>query len=107
MDIAKRYGKMSNPTESIEGDLVFCLIQDQLMKERFSFNSGISNEATVSIDSISEKNIKKSLKIKNDDKLQINVKKVFTNATDLSAMLKLSQAELKKIFKMIYFNLPS
>ena len=29
--------------------------------------------------------------------MQINVKKVFTNATDLSAMLKLSQAELENL----------
>ena len=96
-DIAKRYGKMSNPSESIEGDLIYCLIQE-LDSEGNINNSGISNEATVSIDSIKDKKHKKRfLKIKPDDKLQINVKKVFTNATDLSAMLKLSQAELENL----------
>tara|TARA_B100001057_G_scaffold73601_1_gene67995 strand:+ start:136 stop:1488 length:1353 start_codon:yes stop_codon:yes gene_type:complete len=109
-DIAKRYGKMTNPSESIAGDLVYCLIQ-QLDATGEIDASGISNEATVSIDSIKDKKFQKQfIKIKADDILKLNVKEVFTNKADLAAMLKVSQGELEKLesnqfqFKVIRIN---
>ena len=109
-DIAKRYGKMTNPSESIAGDLVYCLIQ-QLDATGEIDASGISNEATVSIDSIKDKKFQKQfVKIKADDILKLNVKEVFTNKADLAAMLKVSQGELEKLesnqfqFKVIRIN---
>ena len=109
-DIAKRYGKMTNPSESIAGDLVYCLIQ-QLDATGEIDTSGISNEATVSIDSIKDKKFQKQfIKIKADDILKLNVKEVFTNNSDLAAMLKVSQGELENLesnqfqFKVIRIN---
>jgi len=109
-DIAKRYGKMTNPSESIAGDLVYCLIQ-QLDATGEIDASGISNEATVSIDSIKDKKFQKQfIKIKADDILKLNVKEVFTNNSDLAAMLKVSQGELENLesnqfqFKVIRIN---
>ena len=109
-DIAKRYGKMTNPSESIAGDLVYCLIQ-QLDATGEIDESGISNEATVSIDSIKDKKFQKQfIKIKADDILKLNVKEVFTNKADLAAMLKVSQGELENLesnqfqFKVIRIN---
>ena len=109
-DIAKRYGKMTNPSESIAGDLVYCLIQ-QLDATGEIDSSGISNEATVSIDSIKDKKFQKQfIKIKADDILKLNVKEVFTNKADLAAMLKVSQGELENLesnqfqFKVIRIN---
>ena len=109
-DIAKRYGKMTNPSESIAGDLVYCLIQ-QLDATGEIDASGISNEATVSIDSIKDKKFQKQfIKIKADDILKFNVKEVFTNKADLAAMLKVSQGELENLesnqfqFKVIRIN---
>jgi len=109
-DIAKRYGKMTNPSESIAGDLVYCLIQ-QLDGTGEIDASGISNEATVSIDSIKDKKFQKQfIKIKADDILKLNVKEVFTNKADLAAMLKVSQGELENLesnqfqFKVIRIN---
>ena len=109
-DIAKRYGKMTNPSESIAGDLVYCLIQ-QLDATGEIDASGISNEATVSIDSIKDKKFQKQfIKIKADDILKLNVKEVFTNKSDLAAMLKVSQGELENLesnqfqFKVIRIN---
>ena len=109
-DIAKRYGKMTNPSESIAGDLVYCLIQ-QLDATGEIDASGISNEATVSIDSIKDKKFQKQfIKIKADDILKLNVKEVFTNKADLAAMLKVSQDELENLesnkfqFKVIRIN---
>ena len=109
-DIAKRYGKMTNPSESIAGDLVYCLIQ-QLDATGEIDASGISNEATVSIDSIKDKKFQKQfIKIKANDILKLNVKEVFTNKADLAAMLKVSQGELENLesnqfqFKVIRIN---
>ena len=96
-DIAKRYGKMSNPSKSIAGDLVYCLIQ-QLDSNGNIDSSGISNEATVSIDTIKEKKYQKMfIGVEPDVKFNLNVKKVFTNKSDLSAMLKISQGELENL----------
>ncbi len=96
-DIAKRYGKMSNPSKSISGDLVYCLIQ-QLDSNGNIDSSGISNEATVSIDTIKEKKYQKMfIGVEPDVKFNLNVKKVFSNKSDLSAMLKISQGELENL----------
>lgn len=101
---------MTNPSESIAGDLVYCLIQ-QLDATGEIDASGISNEATVSIDSIKDKKFQKQfIKIKADDILKLNVKEVFTNKADLAAMLKVSQGELENLesnqfqFKVIRIN---
>ena len=50
-DIAKRYGKMSNPEVSVEGDLIFCAIS-QLDVDGNVMSNGISNEATVAMEYI-------------------------------------------------------
>ena len=96
-DIAKRYGKMSNPSKSIAGDLVYCLIQ-QLDSNGNIDSTGISNEAAVSIDTIKEKKYQKMfIGVEPDVKFNLNVKKVFSNKSDLSAMLKISQGELENL----------
>jgi trigger factor len=94
-DIAKRYGKMSNPEVSEKGDMVFCAI-NQLDVNGVLMKNGISNDATVSIDVIKDKkNQKKFLGLKKDDNLILNVVSTFTNQTDLAAMLNISADELK------------
>ena len=101
-DIAKRYGKMSNPSKSIAGDLVYCLIQ-QLDSNGNIDSSGISNEATVSIDTIKEKKYQKMfIGVEPDVKFNLNVKKVFSNKSDLSAMLKISQGELENLSNELF-----
>ena len=86
-DIAKRYGKMGNIDISEEGDLVFCNIE-QLDVDGELMKNGIKNEATVSMDFIADKKIKKQfVGVKPDDILKINVNKAFTNHSDLGAML--------------------
>ena len=93
-DIAKRYGKMSNPLESKDGDLIYCAIS-QLDANGEVMTNGISNEATVSIDTIKEKKYqKKFIGLKAEDKLELKVLDVFKNHTDLAAMLKIEQTQL-------------
>ena len=89
-DIAKRYGKMSNPEVSVEGDLIFCAIA-QLDVDGNVMSNGISNEATVAMEYIADAKIKKQfVGIKKDDVLKVNVMKAFTNHSDLGSMLNVS-----------------
>jgi len=93
-DIAKRYGKMSNPEVSVEGDLIFCAIS-QLDIDGNVMSNGISNEATVSMQYISDNKIKKQfIGVKKDDVLKVNVMKAFTNHSDLGSMLNVSHDAL-------------
>jgi trigger factor len=96
-DIAKRNGEMNNVDTSEEGDLVFCSIK-QLDAKGIIILDGVSNEATVSMDHISDKGIKrKFIGLKTNDILNINVMKAFTNHADLAAMLAISREEIKTL----------
>ena len=96
-DIAKRYGKMSNPEVSQEGDLVFCSI-NQLDVDGNVMENGIKNDATVSMDYITDKKIKKQfVGVKADDVITVNVMKAFTNHSDLGAMLNVSHEAIHNL----------
>ena len=96
-DIAKRYGKMSNPEVSVEGDLIFCAIS-QLDVDGSVMSNGISNEATVAMEYIADAKIKKQfVGVKKDDVLKVNVMKAFTNHSDLGSMLNVSHDALHNL----------
>ena len=96
-DIAKRYGKMGNIDISEEGDLVFCNIE-QLDVDGEVMKNGIKNEATVSMDFIADKKIKKQfVGVKPDDILKINVNKALTNHSDLGAMLNVKHEAIHNL----------
>lgn len=96
-DIAKRYGKMSNPEVSVEGDLIFCAI-DQLDVDGNVMSNGISNEATVAMEYIADAKVKKQfVGVKKDDVLKVNVMKAFTNHSDLGSMLNVSHDALHSL----------
>jgi len=96
-DIAKRYGKMSNPEVSVEGDLIFCSIE-QLDVTGKVMPDGIKNEATVSMDYIADSEIKKRFSgLQKDDLLTINVMKSFTNHADLAAMLNVDHPAIHNL----------
>jgi trigger factor len=96
-DIAKKYGKMSNPEVSVDGDLIFCIIE-QLDQNGGVLSNGIKHEATVSMDFISDSKIKnKFIGLKANSFLTVNVLKAFTNHTDLAAMLNVEQAALHSL----------
>ena len=96
-DIAKRYGKMSNPEASVEGDLIFCTIE-QLDVDGIVMDNGIKNDATVAMDYIADKKIKKQfVGVKTDDLITINVMKAFTNHSDLGAMLNVDHTAIHNL----------
>ena len=57
---------MINPDISIDGDLIFCNIQ-QLNDNKEIIENGIKNDATVSMDYISDQKLKKNLLVKKGD----------------------------------------
>ncbi len=96
-DIAKRYGKMSNPEASVEGDLIFCTIE-QLDVDGIVMDNGIKNDATVAMDYIADMKIKKQfVGVKTDDLITVNVMKAFTNHSDLGAMLNVDHAAIHNL----------
>jgi trigger factor len=96
-DIAKRYGKMGNMDVSEEGDLVFCNIE-QIDVDGKVMENGIKNEATVSMDFIVDKKIKKQfVGVKSGDSFKINVIKAFTNHSDLGAMLNVKHEAIHNL----------
>ena len=96
-DIAKRYGKMSNPEASVEGDLIFCTIE-QLDVDGIVMDNGIKNDATVAMDYITDKKIKKQfVGVKTDDLITVNVMKAFTNHSDLGAMLNVDHTAIHNL----------
>lgn len=96
-DIAKRYGKMSNPEASVEGDLIFCTIE-QLDVDGIVMDNGIKNDATVAMDYIADKKIKKQfVGVKTDDVITVNVIKAFTNHSDLGAMLNVDHSAIHNL----------
>jgi len=96
-DIAKRYGKMGNMDVSEEGDLVFCNIE-QIDVDGKVMEKGIKNEATVSMDFIADKKIKKQfVGVKSGDSFKINVIKAFTNHSDLGAMLNVKHEAIHNL----------
>jgi trigger factor len=96
-DIAKRYGTMGNIEVSEKGDLVFCNIE-QVDVDGNVMENGIKNEATVSMDFVADKKIKKQfIGVKSGDAFKINVMKAFTNHSDLSAMLNVSHEAIHNL----------
>ena len=96
-DIAKRYGKMSNPEVSVQGDLIFCAIE-QLDIDGAVMDNGIKNDATVAMDYIKDLKIKnRFIGLKKDDLLNVNVMKTFTNHADLAAMLNVDHAAIQNL----------
>ena len=96
-DIAKRYGKMSSVNKSIDGDLIFCIIE-QLDSTGNILKNGISNEATVSMDYIKDDKMKKMfLGLNVSDEISLNIKTAFSNISDLSAMLAVDQNTVENL----------
>ncbi len=96
-DLAKRYGIMSNPIISESGDLIFCTI-NQLDIDGNVMKNGIKNDASVSLDYIPDRKIKKLfIGVKIDDIIKVNVIKAFKNHSDLAAMLNVDNTTISNL----------
>ena len=98
-DIAKRYGKMSSPDKVEAKDLVYGTFKE-LSDDGLEKDNGISNQASVSLEFITNK-IKKAAFIgaQKGTVIILEPKKDFNNDTDAAAMINVN--------KEVYANLTS
>ncbi len=90
-DIAKRYGKMSSPEKVEDKDLVYGTFHE-LDAQGNALEGGITNQASVSVDTIKTKKLKNEfLGSKKGAVFTLDPKKSFQNDTDAAAMLNIDK----------------
>ncbi|NVO02498.1 MAG: trigger factor [Bacteroidetes bacterium] len=104
-DIRKRYGKFSTPETSEDGDLLYGEFKE-LDDAGNVIENGITNKASLSLEFIKSKTIKKSLiGLKKDDELTIDVAKATQNLTETAAILAITKEEAEKLKSNFKFTL--
>src|SRR5690606_31982262 len=92
-NLRRSYGKMTNPEVSEDGDVLYSELK-QLDAEGNALEGGIVNTASVRTDLVDDKKIKKTLiGLKKDDELNVDLKKAFKNASDISRILGIQDEE--------------
>ena len=104
-DIRKRYGKFSTPETSEDGDLLYGEFKE-LDEVGNVIENGITNKASLSLEFIKSKTIKKSLiGLKKDDELTIDIAKATQNLTETAAILAITKEEAEKLKSNFKFTL--
>ena len=108
-NLRRSYGKMTNPEVSEDGDVLYSELK-QLDAEGNELEGGIVNTASVRTDLVDDKKIKKTLiGLKKDDELNVDVKKAFKNASDISRILGIQDEEVASLenttFKLTVKNI--
>ena len=95
-DLAKRYGKMSEPNEAGEDDLLVGTLIELEKKEIKP--GGIMSETTISLEHLEDKKSKKVLVgAKVGSEINVNISKLATSDADLSKLLGMSIPEAKAV----------
>lgn len=103
-DIARRYGKLSEPEESGDKDLLIGTLV-QLDENDDILEGGIMNDATVSLEFIDDKKTVKSLTgLKPGDNVVVDPHKISKGHDDLGKMLGISHAEVHDLKGNFRFN---
>ena len=108
-NLRKSYGKMTNPEVSAEDDVLYAELA-QLSPDGSVFEEGISNTASIRLDSIKDEAISKSLVgLKIDDVVELDIKKAFDNdAAAIAKVLNIPEedaAELQSKFRLTVKNI--
>lgn len=95
-DLARRYGKMSNPEVSEADDMLFGKFEE--LENGNPKEGGIANSSVLIIKSVTDSSLQKSLiGLKPDDVIELDPKKVSEHETDVAAALGVKPADLKNI----------
>jgi trigger factor len=108
-NLRKSYGKMTNPEVSAEDDVLYAELV-QLSSDGSVFEEGISNTASIRLDSIKDETISKSLVgLKIDDVVELDIKKAFDNdAAAIAKVLNIPEqdaTELQSNFRLTVRNI--
>lgn len=107
-NIRRSYGKMTNPAESADDDVLYSELK-QLSPDGSVFEGGITNTTSVRLDQILDEEVKSSLLgLKKGDVVTIDLNKAFGNdAVKIAALLKIDEetaAGLKSNFQLTVKN---
>ena len=103
-DVAKRYGKMSNPEIAEADDMVFGKFEE-LDGEGNVKEGGINHSSVIIIDAVTDKKVQKSLVgAKTDDTYEIDPKIVSANPQDQAAAIGVDGAALDAIISKFKFT---
>lgn len=108
-NLRKSYGKMTNPEVSAEDDVLYAELV-QLSSDGSVFEEGISNTASIRLDSVKDEAIGKSLiGLKIEDVVELDLKKAFDNdAAAIAKVLNIPEedaAELQSKFRLTVKNI--
>jgi len=95
-DLAKRYGKMSEPEAAGENDLIVGTLIELDGKEIKA--GGIMNDTTISLEHLKDKKSKKALLgAKPEDEINVDLSKLSTSDADLAKLLDMPITEAKTV----------
>ncbi len=96
LSLQKRYGQIINPDSINAGDMLNVNLKELVGNK--PKEGGVSNTTTLLLDKIEDDSVKKKfLKMKKSETIVFELKKSFSNQTDLASMLNISKEELGKI----------
>jgi trigger factor len=97
-NLRKSYGKMTNPEVSADDDVLYAELV-QLSPDGSVFEDGISNTASIRLDSIKDESIKKSLiGLKSGDVVELDIQKAFeSDAAAIAKLLKVSEEDARDL----------
>ena len=98
-DVAKRYGKMTNPDQAEADDMLFGKFEELDGSENV-VKDGISHSSVLLLISVTDKKLKKNLVgAKGGDSFVLDPKKISENETDQAAALGINVDELKELLR--------
>ena len=103
-DVAKRYGKMTNPEAAEQDDMLFGKFEELDGKGNIK-EGGIVNSSVIIIDAVTDKKLQKSLiGAKANDVFDLDPKKISEHETDQAAALGVEASALKSIISKFRYT---
>jgi trigger factor len=103
-DVAKRYGKMSNPEVAEQADMLFGKFEELDGKGNIK-EEGITNSSMIIIESVTDKKLQKSLVgAKANDVFDIDPKKISEHEADQAAAIGVDVTTLKTIISKFRYT---
>ena len=95
-NIKNQFGKMTNPDESAEGDILFGTVANEALE--------IDEKTTIDLKNLKKKDLKKFVGLKKDDKVSFDLKKTFED-NEIQHMLNRTEEEIKDVKGNFEFTL--
>ncbi len=95
-NLQKRYGKILNPNDIRDGDMLNVYLEELI--DNKPKDGGVSTSTTLLVDKIEDSNLKKKFtKLKKSESIIFSPNKAFSNKADLASMLSVSKEKLDSL----------